>query len=149
MLQIETTAGSWGRVYVSNRWWQQLLSASSSVSFEVMRNLWNKCSLSCNGETHSHTSWKYDCTNLYFIILRRLSKPLDIFCLIQWHCCRPLNFELSFYTHYYSNHHLILLRLITPIDTLHTPYSLILIIYYAISSSTIFSFNILMFPNII
>lgn len=116
MLQIETTAGSWGRVYVSNRWWQQLLSASSSVSFEVMRNLWNKCSLSCNGETHLHTSWKYDCTNLYFIFLRRLSKPLNVFCLIQWHCCRPLNFELSFHTYYYSNHHLIFLRLITPID---------------------------------
>ena len=96
MLQIETTAGSWGRVYVSNRWWQQLLSASSSVSFEVMRNLWNKCSLSCNGETHLHTSWKYDCTNLYFIFLRRLNKPLDIFSLIQWHCCRHLNFKFSF-----------------------------------------------------
>ena len=132
MLQIETTAGSWGRVYVSNRWWQQLLSASlTSVSFKVMRNLWNKCSLSCNGETHLHTSWKYDCTNLYFIILRRLSKPLDIFCLIQWHCCRPLNFELSFHTYYYSNHHLIHLRLITSIDiypslTLHAPYSLVI-----------------------
>ena len=104
MLQIETTAGSWGRVYVSNRWWQQLLSASSSVSFEVMRNLWNKCSLSCNGETHLHTSWKYDCTNLYFIFLRRLNKPLDIFFLIQWHCCRHLNFKLSFCKQYYSNH---------------------------------------------
>lgn len=104
MLQIETTAGSWGRVYVSNRWWQQLLSASSSVSFEVMRNLWNKCSLSCNGETHLHTSWKYDCTYLYFIFLRRLNKPLDIFFLIQWHCCRHLNFKLSFCKQYYSNH---------------------------------------------
>ena len=146
MLQIETTAGSWGRVYVSNRWWQQLLSASSSVSFEVMRNLWNKCSLSCNGETHLHTSWKYDCTNLYFIILRRLGKPLDIFCSIQWHCCRPLNFELSFCKHYYSNHHNVF-EVINP--NTYGKFCYMFIIYYAISSSTIFSFNILMFPNII